>query len=50
LQQAARWQPRLSLVVAVERNRLAKFSVPCRTVLIEARSRRDNSLTRTLEY
>ena len=30
-QQAARWQPRLSLFVAVEHNRPAKFSVLCRT-------------------
>lgn len=36
--------------MAVERNRLAKFSVPCRTLLIETRSRRVNFLTRTLEY
>ena len=49
-QQTTRWWSRLSLVVAVERNRLAKVSVHCRTVWIETRSRRDNFLTRTLEY
>ena len=48
--QAASWKPRRSLAVAVERNRLAKFSVPDRTVVPETRSRSNDFLSRTLGF